>query len=81
MTPAPTSGIPPASTLSSIDRGFANFTPSFIAPGLTHKNFYVQNGLIILAAVVAILLIVLFFLDAPRSFEEASNVAPPTIGK
>lgn len=63
MPVTPVAGVPPLSTLAQFDRRMANFTPCYIAPGLTKGNFYTQNGQIILAAVVVIMLIILFFVD------------------
>lgn len=61
MPVAPVAGVPPLSTLAVFDRRMANFTPYYIAPGLTHHNFYKENGQIILAAMVAIVLMILLF--------------------
>ncbi len=55
-------GVPPLSTLQSFDRRMADITPYYIAPGLTKKNFYRENGLVILAAVVALFLLITLFL-------------------
>lgn len=64
MPVTPVAGVPPLSTLQKFDRGMANFRPYYVAPGLTKGNFYTQNGQIILAAIVAIMLIILFFIDS-----------------
>ena len=64
MPVSPVAGIPPLSTLQQFDRRMASFTPYYIAPGLTHRNFYAQNGQIILAAMVALMLIILFVLNS-----------------
>ncbi len=63
MPVAPTSGVPPLSTLAQFDRKMATFTPYYIAPGLTKRNFYAENGQIILAAMVALLLMILFVVN------------------
>lgn len=71
MPMTPSAGVPPASTLSAgtlagIEGKFEHFpTPYFIAPGLTPSNFYRENGLIILACVVALMLLILFFMAGP----------------
>lgn len=62
MPVSPVAGVPPISTLQAFDRQMANFAPYYIAPGLTKKNFYRENGQIILAAIVALLLLVSLFL-------------------
>ena len=79
MTVAPVAGVPPASTLAQFDKSFQNFPPpTYIAPGLTKHNFYKANGMIILAAMVALLMIILLFLDV--SFSPLSGIfyQPPT---
>lgn len=63
MPVAPVAGIPPLSTLQAFDSRVSTFTPYYIAPGLTKRNFYSQNGQIILAAMVALLLMILFVLN------------------
>lgn len=63
MPVSPVAGIPPLSTFQAFDRRMANFTPTYIAPGLTHRNFYSQNGQIILAAMAALLLLIFLFLN------------------
>ena len=64
MPVAPVAGIPPLSTLESIDRSFEHFpTPYYIAPGLTKQNFYRKNGQMILAALVALLMLIFMFLN------------------
>ncbi len=62
MPVAPMAGIPPLSTLHDFDRRVSNFTPYYIAPGLTKKNFYRENGQIILASMVALALLIFLFL-------------------
>jgi len=62
MPVVPVAGIPPISTLQRFDRQMATFTPYYVAPGLTQKNFYRENGQIILAAMVAVLLMICLFL-------------------
>lgn len=65
MPVAPVAGVPPLSTLESLDRSFAHFpTPYYIAPGLTKRNFYKGNGQMILAAMAALLLLIFFFLNS-----------------
>lgn len=73
MPVAPVAGIPPLSTLAQFDRKVATFTPYYIAPGLTKQNFYAQNGQIILAAMVALLLMILFVLNS------AAGIGPHTL--
>lgn len=73
MPVSPVAGIPPLSTLQQFDRRVANFTPYYIAPGLTHRNFYAQNGQIILAAMVALMLMILFVLNS------AAGIGPHTL--
>lgn len=64
MPVAPVAGVPPMSTLQSIDRSFEHFpTPYYIAPGLTKQNFYQKNGQMILAALAALLLLIFMFLN------------------
>ncbi len=65
MPVAPVAGVPPLSTLETIDRSFAHFPPPYyIAPGLTKQNFYKKNGQMILAAFAALLLLIFFFLNS-----------------
>lgn len=73
MPVAPVAGIPPLSTLAQFDRRMASFAPYYIAPGLTKSNFYAQNGQIILAAMVALLLMILFVLNS------AAGIGPHTL--
>lgn len=54
-------GVPPLDTLQRFDRRMINFRPDYIAPGLTKQNFYRENGQIILAAMVAIMLLISLF--------------------
>ncbi|MEK7581493.1 MAG: hypothetical protein AAB512_04370 [Patescibacteria group bacterium] len=62
MPVSPVAGVPPLSTLHDFDRRISNFAPYYIAPGLTKKNFYRENGQIILASMVALTLLVFLFL-------------------
>ena len=63
MPVAPVAGVPPLSTLHEFDRRISNFAPYYIAPGLTKKNFYKENGQIILASMVAIAMLIFLFLS------------------
>lgn len=68
MPVSPVAGVPPTSTLQRFDRQMATFTPYYVAPGLTKRNFYRENGQIILAAMVAIMLMVCLFVFQGTSF-------------
>lgn len=68
MPVAPVAGVPPRSTLAGLEHRFENFpTPCLIAPGLNPNNFYAENGQIILASIVSLMMLIFFFLLAPLS--------------
>lgn len=76
MPVSPVAGVPPTSTLQGFDQRMANFAPVYVAPGLTRKNFYRENGQIILAAMVAIMLLIVLFLFQAGVLSNK----PPTVG-
>jgi len=72
---SPVVGVPPLDTLQKFDRRMTNFRPDYIAPGLTKQNFYRENGQIILAAMVALMLLISLFI-----FQSGVLVGgPPTV--
>ena len=75
MPVAPVAGVPPLSTLHDFDRKMSNFAPYYIAPGLTKKNFYRENGQIILAAMVAMLMLIFLFLSTSGVLASARGPA------
>lgn len=77
MPVAPVAGVPPLSTLHEFDRRMANFAPYYIAPGLTKKNFYRENGQIILAGIVALLLLIILFLAQSGVFAAGPTLIGP----
>ncbi len=76
MPVSPVAGVPPLSTFAQFDRRMANFTPVYIAPGLTHQNFYRENGQMILAAMVALFLLIFVFLNATGIIGTSSIFRP-----
>lgn len=77
MPDSVTAGVPPLSTLQSFNRGISGLATYVFAPGLDGKNFFVENGLMILSAIVVIfLLIMLLFFNGEFFASLAPRLLP-----
>jgi hypothetical protein len=64
MPITPVAGIPPQATLEQFERNpRPSSAPFFVSADTAKGNFYTQNGQVVLAAIVAIMLIIFFFVD------------------